>query len=206
MGNIWGNLSRRMRESAGSRFIAAHLVILAVLVIFMGQGTAQASSIKLVHNFQPGSAAAFENALTPDIKTVILDVSGGYLSEGMEIGRIIRARGLKTFVPEDASCLSACAEAFIGGVRQRIDGVVAFHVPRVETARSRGQAFSLGLAGGTLTAKYRHEMGYGFGLTDAIMRWTNDSRLLAFRNTRELDAYREGQKVAQLPNLMEYRP
>lgn len=191
-----------------SRFNAtfAQVIILTFIWIIASSGLAQARSIKLTRNFQPGSAAAFERALTADIDTVILNVSGGYLNEGMEIGRIIRARKLRTVVPKSASCLSACAEAFLGGVGQKIEGVVAFHVPRAQRLGSRSEAFDSGIVGGTLTAIYRHDMGYGFGLTEAIMKWTNENRLLSFDNIVELNSYRNGNTMAQLPSLMEYRP
>lgn len=191
-----------------SRFNAAfaQVIIVASIWIIASCGLAQARSIKLTRNFQPGSAVAFERALTADIDTVILNVSGGYLNEGMEIGRIIRARRLRTVVPKNASCLSACAEAFLGGVGQTIEGVVAFHVPRVQRLGSRSEAFDSGMVGGTLTAIYRHDMGYGFGLTEAIMKWTSENRLLSFDNSVELNSYRNGNAMALLPRLMEYRP
>lgn len=182
------------------------VLLISIGLICVSSNLAQARAIKLTKNFQPGSAVAFERALTSDIDTVILDVSGGYLNEGMEIGRIIRAHKLSTIVPQNASCLSACAEAFLGGVGQKIDGVVAFHIPGVRSLSSRTEAFGLGLAGGTLTAIYRHEMGYGFGLTEAIMKWTNESRLLSFDNIRELNSYRSGNAEAMFPKLIEYRP
>lgn len=186
--------------------VITQIVLLALILVFASNSLVQARAIKLTRNFQPGSAAAFERALTADIDTVILDVSGGYLNEGIEIGRLIRAHNLRTVVPKNASCLSACAEAFLGGVGQKIDGVVAFHVPSSRTLSSRTEAFSSGLVGGTLTAIYRHDMGYGFGLTEAIMKWTNESRLLSFDNIRELNSYRGGSDEATFPKLIKYRP
>lgn len=195
---------RRIHKADRRRFIIIHIIILAALGLYLSVGMVEARAIKLTRNFQPGSAEAFERALTSDIDTVILDVTGGYLNEGLKIGRIIRARKLKTVVPTNASCLSACAEAFLAGVGQKIEGVVAFHVPRVERLGSRSEAFGLGLAGGTLTAIYRHEMGYGFGLTREIMRWTNENRLLAFKNIKELNAFRNRGVVPVLPYLIDY--
>ena len=194
--------SRLTQKAAHGRFLAVHVILLTVLGIYLGASTAEARAIKLTQNFQPGSAEAFERALTYDIDTVILDVTGGYLSEGLKIGRIIRARKLKTVVPADAHCLSACAEVFLGGVGQRIEGVVAFHVPRVDRLGSRLEAFGLGLAGGTLTAIYRHEMGYGFELTKEIMRWTSANRLLAFEDIRQLNSYRKRSVATALPILI----
>ncbi len=177
-------------KSAGARLI---LLLMALA------GSAGAQVLELRENFEPGAAAAFERALTPDITTIILRSNGGYLSEGVAIGRIIRARGLATLVPRGARCLSACAEAFLGGVQREIRGVVAFHVPRAARLASRQQAYDAGYAGGALVVEYRFEMGFGFALSRAINRWTDDRRLLVFERSAELDAYRRGQ--GGLPRL-----
>jgi len=186
------------------RVVTAQVICLIALVASMGGTRAEARAVLLTKNFEPGSAAAFAKVLTSDIDTVILDVSGGYLNEGIEIGRIIRAKRLRTVVPEGGSCLSACAEAFLGGVKYRIDGILAFHVPRMERSRSSKQAFDLGLAGGTLSAMYRFEMGFGFDLTLAINKWTSSNRLLVFNNTSELFAYKSGRAAPLLPVLIDY--
>ncbi len=191
--------------AARMRMLAVQMICLLMLVALLGGTRAEARAVLLTKNFEPGSAAAFAKVLTSDIDTVILDVSGGYLTEGIEIGRIIRANRLRTVVPEGGSCLSACAEAFLGGVKYRIDGILAFHVPRMERSRSSKQAFDLGLAGGTLSAMYRFEMGFGFDLTLAINKWTSSNRLLVFNNTNELFAYKSGRTIPLLPVLIDYR-
>lgn len=166
---------------------------------------AQAQTIRLSHSFDRGSAAAFERALTDEIDTVYLDVSGGYLAEGLAIGRIIRRHNLGVVVPQGAVCYSACAEAFLGGTRKEIRGVLAFHVPRIEAARSKKQAFRYGVSGGTETAIYRYEMGYGFGLTQDINRWTDESTLLAFNRVSDLENYKNNNNNNMLPNLIHFR-
>lgn len=181
-------------------------LLLAVLIGFLACAKADAQSINLSGSFVPGTAEAFQQALTRNTDTVLLDVSGGYLSEGIAIGRIIRSRNLRVVIPMGAVCYSACAEAFLGGTRKQIIGVLAFHVPRVEGARSKRQAFSFGLTGGTATAIYRHEMGYGFELTRDINRWTDESTMLAFRNIEELEGYRNANRANALPTLIRYQP
>ncbi|MBL1436680.1 MAG: hypothetical protein COB08_010840 [Rhodobacteraceae bacterium] len=191
----------RLRGLSGAKYL-----LVAVLVGCFGGAKAGAQSINLSGNFTPGTAEAFQQALTRDIDTVLLDVSGGYLSEGLAIGRIIRSRNLRVVIPQGAVCYSACAEAFLGGTRKQIIGVLAFHVPRVEGARSKRQAFRFGLTGGTATAIYRHEMGYGFELTRDINRWTNENTMLAFRNVEELEGYRNANRASALPTLIRYHP
>ena len=173
-----------------------------VLLLYVAGSNLRAQELELTGYFEPGAAAAFAQRLTPDVQTVILRVEGGYLIEGIEIGRMIRARGLRTVVPRGAQCLSACAEAFLGGVQRDISGVVGFHIPRALRFSSRQQAYDTGYAGGALVVMYRFEMGFGFGLSTAINRWTDDKRLLAFVNSEELEAYREGQM--SLPRLIEF--
>lgn len=202
--NINGFMRGLSKTSRG--FNTKNRLILAALFLGLSGAEASAASVRLSGVFSPGTAEAFQRSLTPSIDTVLLDVRGGYLSEGIAIGRIIRSNNLRVVVPEGAVCYSACAEAFLGGTRKRIDGVVAFHVPRVENARSRRQAFQYGLAGGTVTAIYRFEMGYGFGLTKDINQWTSESTMLSFRKVSDMEAYRNENRTATLPVLITYRP
>lgn len=187
---------QRKKGARQRRGLAVLFMLLAVA------GPPRAQVLELTGNFEPGAAAAFEQGLTPEVRTVVLRVNGGYLTEGIEIGRIIRARGLRTVVPEGARCLSACAEAFLGGVQREIAGVVAFHIPRASRFSSKQEAFNIGYAGGALVVIYRFEMGFGFDLSNAINRWTDEKRLLAFMSTAELEAYRRGR--GGLPRLVEF--
>jgi len=186
-------------------FITKNSLILMAMLMALSGSEAAALSVKLSGVFSRGTADAFQRSLTPNIDTVELDVSGGYLVEGLAIGRIIRSRNLRVVIPQGAVCYSACAEAFLGGTRKQINGVLAFHVPRVKHARSRQQAFQSGLAGGTVTAIYRFEMGYGFNLTKDINQWTSESTMLSFRTVSDLEAYRSENRTATLPMLITYR-
>ncbi len=187
-------------------FITKNTLILFILLLALSGSNAAAVSVKLSGVFSPGTAEAFQRSLTANVDTVVLDVTGGYLSEGLAIGRIIRSRNLRVVIPRGAVCYSACAEAFLGGTRKQINGILAFHVPRVEAAHSRRQAFQYGLTGGTVTAIYRYEMGYGFDLTKDINQWTNERTMLGFRDVAELETYRNANRVATLPRLITYRP
>jgi hypothetical protein len=44
------------------------------------------------------------------MNSVVLDSIGGSGSVAKEIGKLIRSRGLNTYLPSDASCASACVE------------------------------------------------------------------------------------------------
>lgn len=57
----------------------------------------------------------------PDIENVILSSFGGTVESGMQLGRLIRKRGLNTY--NIHACYSACNYAFAGGrVRYLVEG------------------------------------------------------------------------------------
>jgi len=178
--------------------------ILIKTLFLAGCAPLWAGTISLSQNFGIGAALEFERSILPDTDTVILSSNGGFLSEGIAIGKIIRAHQLRTVVPASAVCLSACAEAFLGGVSMRIDGIVAFHRPQIQIPNASQTAFDQGLAGGTLTAIYRFEMGFGFELTRQINRWTSDSRLLSFDNVEALLRYKTDQTSTRLPIFLQF--
>lgn len=54
---------------------------------------------------------------------VSLDSTGGSLSDGIEIGRLFHTHQFETLIERGKSCYSACAIAFLGGVRQYATGI-----------------------------------------------------------------------------------
>jgi hypothetical protein len=75
-----------------------------------------------------GDYARFREAidLARPIEEVWLLSTGGDLTEGLEIGRLIRSRGLATRIPRGMACISACNFVFMGGVVRTIDTGGAF--------------------------------------------------------------------------------
>jgi len=73
--------------------------------------------------FLEGDGQRLEQLLRrgPPPQEVWLHSGGGIADEGLRIGRLIRRAGLPTRIPKGASCASACADAFMGGVARRID-------------------------------------------------------------------------------------
>lgn len=70
-----------------------------------------------------GDAKRFEKALlgAMPVSEVLFNSGGGSEADGLAIGRLIRRSGVSTRVPKGASCASACADAFMGGVARRVD-------------------------------------------------------------------------------------
>lgn len=64
------------------------------------------------------------------VDEVWFDSPGGIVSEGLEIGRRIRAAQLATRIPREAQCVSICAFAFLGGVLRYVDqgAIYAVHM------------------------------------------------------------------------------
>ena len=60
---------------------------------------------------------------------VVFDSPGGNVYAGVEIGKIIRMRGFKTWVPAGNLCASACALAWLGGTTRLLGATarVGFH-------------------------------------------------------------------------------
>ena len=61
------------------------------------------------------------------MNSVVLDSIGGNGSIAKEIGKIIRARGLNTYLSSDASCASACVDILISGAQRYAFGEVLVH-------------------------------------------------------------------------------
>jgi hypothetical protein len=79
-----------------------------------------------------GDSERFRAALdaAAPIDEVWLDSPGGALEEGMEMGRILRARRLTTRIPRGLQCISACNFIFMGGKIRYVEtgGVFGVHM------------------------------------------------------------------------------
>jgi hypothetical protein len=61
--------------------------------------------------------------------TVWLASNGGDIDAGMELGRLLRDRGLYTVVGKNDQCMSACVFVFMGGERRSVAGRLGIHRP-----------------------------------------------------------------------------
>jgi hypothetical protein len=67
--------------------------------------------------------------LSLDYATVVFHSPGGNLVAGIEIGKAIRLKEFQTYVPKGSLCASACAVAWLGGIKRYMssNGRVGFH-------------------------------------------------------------------------------
>jgi hypothetical protein len=56
--------------------------------------------------------------LPETVRVAVLDSPGGVIYEGARLAQEFRRRGLTTYVPDGAACLSVCTLAFQGGARR----------------------------------------------------------------------------------------
>jgi hypothetical protein len=100
--------------------------------------------LKVTGEFELGLAKSLAAALArnPGVKEIVLDSDGGFVNQGRAVARLIEQRGLDTRVV--GRCKSACAIAFMGGVRRRIHrlGLIGFHQYRFD-ARTHHPAFDV---------------------------------------------------------------
>jgi hypothetical protein len=119
-------------------------------------GSGHGSIITVIGNLELGDEKKFiDLALGNPEAVVVLGSNGGNLVAGIEIGKAIRLKGYRTFVPDGATCASACALAWLGGqVRAMGEGAkIGFHAASFTT---NGEVTS---AGNALVGAYLNQLG-----------------------------------------------
>ncbi|MDO9525969.1 MAG: hypothetical protein Q7J57_10625, partial [Gemmobacter sp.] len=109
--------------------------------------------------FNKGDDQALVRALltTPDA-IVVFDSPGGNLMAGLGMGRALRLQSATTVVDTNGTCASACALAWLGGVRRLMDASarVGFHAAYfVDTS---GNSVETG-SGNALVGAYLNQLG-----------------------------------------------
>jgi len=101
--------------------------------------------------------------------TVWLSSNGGDIDAGMELGRLLRDRGIYTLVGKNDQCMSACVFAFMGGERRKVEGRLGVHRPWFPVAndfpdrQARFRSLQKTLKG------YIEEMDFPDSLYEAVM-------------------------------------
>jgi hypothetical protein len=89
----------------------------------------RATELELSGGMSFGTADALETILraAPTIRVVHLNSVGGYIQEGLRVGKLVESYGLTTYTERE--CVSACLLAFLGG-KERLLGIggrLGFH-------------------------------------------------------------------------------
>jgi hypothetical protein len=127
--------------------VCAVRYLLAIAAWLFVMGAAQAANIQ-IKALEPTSALvmiegdleladieSFRNKVAPLSKaTVAFRSDGGSLLAGIRIGMLIRVKSFITVVPDQAQCASACAVAWLGGVRRFMGAgsKVGFHAAYIQ--------------------------------------------------------------------------
>ena len=77
------------------------------------------------------------------VTAVAFDSDGGHLESGIQMGEVIRSKGLDTIILKDRDCASSCAIAFIHGKSRRMEigSRLGLHLPSVELKAEDTKAF-----------------------------------------------------------------
>ena len=112
--------------------------------------------------FEPGDYDKFrqETANLTGKVGVMLIGPGGSLAVGLNIGRFIRMKGWETRVTRQEPCASACALAWLGGVKRAMfkTSRVGFHAAYVERDGEPNTSSS----GNAVVGAYLRDLGFGF--------------------------------------------
>jgi hypothetical protein len=125
------------------------LHVLAILVSLLAPAAADAANIELRQvdagpalvmvegDLELNDIEIFRSKVASLSKaTVAFRSDGGSLLAGIRIGMLIRVKSFTTIVPDAAQCASACAVAWLGGVRRflGVGSKVGFHAAYVQKA------------------------------------------------------------------------
>lgn len=79
---------------------------------------------RLEGGIEPGDADRIGKQIlqaTPKVETLVLQSPGGIVDEALDLGRFIRAQGIKTEMRSGEICYSACPYILAAGTQRRID-------------------------------------------------------------------------------------
>jgi hypothetical protein len=167
-------------------------------------------AVFLEGTIDPGSAERVgrELALIGDDRAdVYLDSPGGSLSDGMQIGLLLRRlrantllgkRGSRNSGLEPGVCLSACSIAFLGGVQRYVSGGSVYGVHRVSTSVRSETDFAAGQIVSAQLSSYIRDMGVDSRLLER-MAGTDKDRIyiVGAPELRALHVVDDGRRPAQ---------
>jgi len=129
-----------------------------------------------------------------------LNSPGGNLFAGMQLGRIVRARGASTHIIDHrtlraGTCYSACAMTFLGGVHRFNDNGGRYGVHRASLLVGPAGQLDLGPELSSAIGSYIREMGVDSRLLDLCMKAGRDEMyVLSPREARDLGVVNDGRQ------------
>jgi len=131
-----------------------------------------------------------------EVLTVILSGPGGDYYAGMALGRAIRNEGANVIIPENSTCVSACAFASLGGERVIVDGELWFHAPYLTMAPTNVTILDIthkfGIAYLDMPV-YLSEQGVSIRLANDIIRRTSTCKFIVVDSGEEITKLRSGE-------------
>ncbi len=143
-----------------------------------------------------------ETVRSHHVRMVGFNSPGGNIAKAIELGRLIRAFGLDTVQIKRAECASACALAFMGGVRRMAEaGAIGVHKSSFANPDQIGSGDAVA-AVQDMTAEmidYMMEMGVDPALLRLSLRYGSDD--MRYLSQSEMALYRvvTGDTVASAP-------
>ena len=126
----------------------------------------------------------------PETTTITLSSDGGNAMGGYRLGYRIKANELRTVVPVDKACLSACATAFLAGSEKSIFGILGFHVAWIQGEQDTNEALKQGQLLGSVNSEYLFNVGYRNQLATLVSQVTSSDTFFVFKSTLSLDFFK----------------
>ena len=86
------------------------------------------NTLFIIGDIRNGDSFSLRKALrNHEINTIVLASPGGSVWEGLNMAGIVFDKGLKVYVPEKATCASACSYMFFAGKERKVRGRLGVH-------------------------------------------------------------------------------
>lgn len=124
-----------------------------------------------------------------EILTVVLSGSGGDFYEGLMIGRTFKKHNVSIVVPENETCVSACAFAALADKNLILDGELLFHVPYARAMPTNLTTLELAQQFGATymdAAAYVAEMGGSIRFIKTLLNRTTTCKFMKITEADEV--------------------
>lgn len=143
-------------------------------------------------------------ATHPEVSSVALSGPGGDANEGYRLGIILGENKMPVRVPFGAYCLSACANAFLGGTDYQIYGILGFHnayiMPDQMVNMSSWQLIQAGRSLLLQQTQYYLDNQLSFEFCYDVEQFTTPDKLFVFTNGQQLMQYVVGNSRDEMLN------